>query len=218
SGHTADAAASSQDLAMQLQTLATDLGQMAGTACTVDPASQSCADLSAQANKAALAAQKSGEVATSAGTANGYAQALNHPTTGLPGLAGGIHQLATQAAPLAQNSAALATGADQLAGGASSLATGLGSLKTGSEELATGSEELSTGLGEATEQLPSYSEEDAKNVSEVISNPITVNTTDTSLQDMGWLGSLGAVLAWVAIAALLIAVWLSVRVLRRVRQ
>ena len=66
------------------------------------------------------------------------------------------------------------TGGDQLATGAQSLADGVA-------KLASGSDQLATGLETATDQIPTYTDTEAADLADVVSNPVVAKGAGTSL-------------------------------------
>ncbi|WP_020017476.1 YhgE/Pip domain-containing protein [Promicromonospora sukumoe] len=132
-------------------------------------------------------------------------------STGAGGISSGANQLATGANQLAAGSSQLATGVDGLAGGVtelgsgtSQLATGVGGLADGVGELAGGAQDLSDGLGQATEEIPSYTEQERKSLASVVADPVATDGEVTDL-NTGATGPMFAVLAlWLGALALMI--------------
>lgn len=138
--------------------------------------------------------------------------------SGATELAGGSSQLASGASGLADGARELSGGAGGLASGATQLANGVGELETGTSQLATGVEglangvgelaggatDLSDGLGQATEEIPSYTEQERKSLASVVADPVATDGEVTDL-DTGATGPMFAVLAlWLGALALMI--------------
>ncbi|GIG29844.1 hypothetical protein [Cellulomonas marina] len=108
--------------------------------------------------------------------------------TGLGTLSGALQQTATGARSLADgadDAAAgarrLATGAGSAASGADELAEGAGALAGGAGQLSSGATDLAGGLQQATEQVPSYTTEEARSLAEVVADPVAAQGEDGSL-------------------------------------
>ncbi|MFI2361321.1 hypothetical protein [Promicromonospora sp. NPDC019610] len=156
-----------------------------------------------------------GELAAGADQAAGGVSALSSGarelSTGAGGISSGASQLATGAGQLAAGSNQLATGVDGLAGGVtelgsgtSQLATGVDGLADGVGELAGGASDLSDGLGQATEEIPSYTEQERKSLASVVADPVATDGEVTDL-NTGATGPMFAVLAlWLGALALMI--------------
>ena len=138
--------------------------------------------------------------------------------SGATELAGGSSQLASGASGLADGARELSGGAGGLASGATELANGVGELETGTTQLATGvdgladgvgelaggAKDLSNGLGKATEEIPSYTEQERKSLASVVADPVATDGEVTDL-DTGATGPMFAVLAlWLGALALMI--------------
>ncbi|GAA2244380.1 hypothetical protein GCM10010413_54420 [Promicromonospora sukumoe] len=135
-----------------------------------------------------------GELSNGADQAAGGVSALSAGARELSGGAGGIASGATQ----------LADGAGQLETGTDQLATGVGGLADGVGELAGGATELSDGLGQATEEIPSYTEQERKSLASVVADPVATDGEVTDL-NTGTTGPMFAVLAlWLGALALMI--------------
>ncbi|MEV0894987.1 YhgE/Pip domain-containing protein [Promicromonospora sp. NPDC050262] len=155
------------------------------------------------------------ELATGADQAAGGVSALSSGarelSTGAGGISSGASQLATGAGQLAAGSSQLATGVDGLAGGVTELGTGTSQLATGVDgladgvgELAGGASDLSDGLGQATEEIPSYTEQERKSLASVVADPVATDGEVTDL-NTGATGPMFAVLAlWLGALALMI--------------
>ncbi|WP_285100419.1 YhgE/Pip domain-containing protein [Promicromonospora sp. MEB111] len=155
------------------------------------------------------------ELAAGADQAAGGVSALSSGarelSTGAGGISSGASQLATGAGQLAAGSSQLATGVDGLAGGVTELGTGTSQLATGVDgladgvgELAGGASDLSDGLGQATEEIPSYTEQERKSLASVVADPVATDGEVTDL-NTGATGPMFAVLAlWLGALALMI--------------
>ena len=92
-------------------------------------------------------------------------------------LADGSGELADGSRELAEGSDALADGSEQLAEGTGELADGTGELAEGTGELADGTDELAGGLREGADGVPSYTEDERSQMSEMAASPV-----ETSLE------------------------------------
>lgn len=108
--------------------------------------------------------------------------------TGAQGIADGAAQSAAGAAQLAGGGGALASGAaqsadgaGQLADGASAAADGAGTLADGVGSLAEGTASLADGLTQASDAIPSYTDQQATDLAEVVANPVTTSGTSSNL-------------------------------------
>ncbi len=151
--------------------------------------------------------------ATNAGYAAGYAAGVQ---TGLGEAAGGANQLAGGANSLTSGLGQLAsgidqsaTGATQLGDGATQLATGAQGLVDGVGQLAAGTDDLASGLRQASESVPVYDDDGAKNLATVLSDPVQTTGLGTNLFGASaipllamlalWLGGLGSYIALQAV-------------------
>ncbi|MFE6964242.1 YhgE/Pip domain-containing protein [Agromyces sp. NPDC057679] len=123
---------------------------------------------------------------------------------GADGVATGNADLAEAANGLVDGIDAAATGADELAGGAAEASAGGAELASGSDELASGASEvddgaaqLAAGLAQASEQIPSYTDDDITTLSTVVSQPVVAD------QDAGTPGIVSVPLSCV------LALWLG---------
>jgi putative membrane protein len=99
---------------------------------------------------------------------------LNQGAAGIGQLQSGIAQSASGAAQLSGGSAGLRDGATALAGGLGRLAEGTSASAGGATGLATGASELANGLQQGADQVPSYTEDEAKGAAGVVADPITL--------------------------------------------
>ncbi|MDR7301245.1 YhgE/Pip family protein [Haloactinomyces albus] len=120
---------------------------------------------------------------------------------GLPALAKGVGKLSDGAEQLHSGISRSHDGATELSGGAEQLASGIGELSDGAEELSNGTEELSSGLKQATEELPTYPEEQRQTLADTVAEPVT--TSNGTKVEVGGTGlPMYAVLAlWVGALA-----------------
>ncbi|MGF3054434.1 YhgE/Pip family protein [Microbacterium sp. YY-03] len=96
--------------------------------------------------------------------------AIATASTGATDLAAGVGDLATGASTLANGTASLETGAQDASTGASDLATGLNTL-------ADGTTELRDGLVDGADEVPTYTDGEAKSLSTVASDPIATDNS-----------------------------------------
>jgi putative membrane protein len=157
------------------------------------------------------AEQVSGGAAELAGGAHQLAGGLPELQTGADQAAVGVAQLSTGARELSGGAGGIASGATELADGVGQLETGTNQLAEGVEglaggvgELAGGAKELSTGLDQATEEIPTYTEQERKSLASVVADPVATDGEVTDL-DTGATGPMFAVLAlWLGALALMI--------------
>ncbi|WP_144794883.1 YhgE/Pip family protein [Microbacterium paludicola] len=154
-----------------------------------------------------LQAAASGASQAAAGTATGLG-ALNTEATrtiagqlreagsGATTLAGGLAQLADGVDQSAEGASALSSGAGSLSEGATALADGAGELATGLDTLATGTGDLAGGLRTASEQLPSFSDQESTSLASVIADPVTSNAETSSIFGPTAIPLLAAVVLW----------------------
>ncbi|WP_454860526.1 YhgE/Pip domain-containing protein [Promicromonospora soli] len=157
------------------------------------------------------AEQVSGGAAELAGGAHQLSDGLtqlhagvDEAASGASGLADGARELSGGAGGLASGATELASGVGELETGTTQLATGVGGLADGVGELADGAKDLSKGLGKATEEIPSYTEQERKSLASVVADPVATDGEVTDL-DTGATGPMFAVLAlWLGALALMI--------------
>lgn len=121
---------------------------------------------------------------------------LNAAGAGAIGLADGLNQLAAGTDQSATGASALGDGATQLSDGATALADGAGELATGLDTLATGTGDLAGGLQTASEQLPSFSDDESTSLASVISDPVTSNADANTIFGPTAIPLLAAVALW----------------------
>lgn len=129
---------------------------------------------------------------------------VDEAATGASGLADGARELSGGAGGLASGATELAAGVGELETGTTQLATGVDGLADGVGELAGGAKDLSSGLGQATEEIPTYTEQERTSLASVVANPVATDGEVTDL-DTGATGPMFAVLAlWLGALALMI--------------
>ncbi len=106
---------------------------------------------------------------------------LDTVATNVSTLAGGLNQLAGGVDQSAAGAQALSGGASQLGGGADQLSTGAQSLADGVQSLADGTGELAGGLHTAADAIPSYTDDQATSLADVVANPVEADGLGTSL-------------------------------------
>ncbi|SMQ74868.1 hypothetical protein [Agreia sp. VKM Ac-1783] len=120
-------------------------------------------------------------------------------------IATGTDALATKTPELSNGLTLLAGGASELATGTSSLNTGTAALASGAAELSGGTGKLASGLRTAADAVPSYTDDQEKTLSTVVSDPIVTTTSDTT--------SAPAPKTAISIAVLPLALWIGALVL-----
>lgn len=168
--------------------------------------------LSQGANQLAGGAEQvSGGASELAGGAHQLSDGLAQLQTGADQAAVGVTQLSTGARELSGGAGGIASGATELASGVGQLETGTSQLATGVDgladgvgELAGGAKDLSSGLDQATEEIPSYTEQERKSLASVVADPVATDGAVTDL-DTGATGPMFAILAlWLGALALMI--------------
>ncbi|GAA4691791.1 putative membrane protein [Promicromonospora umidemergens] len=157
------------------------------------------------------AEQVSGGVSELADGAHQLSGGLAELQTGADQAAAGVSELSTGARELSGGAGGIASGATEIASGVGELETGTSQIATGVDgladgvgELAGGAEDLSDGLGQATEEIPSYTEQERKSLASVAADPVATDGAVTDL-DTGATGPMFAVLAlWLGALALMI--------------
>jgi len=218
-GAAASANGYAQTTAAQTAQLAATLGALAQQCATgtLDPTL--CAQVGGAAQSAVEAATSAGYAAGyTAPTADGIAQltaqssaGLNEAATQTRALQSGLNQLAAGTAQSATGARALSTGATQVSDGAGQLATGSQTLADGVAQLATGTDDLANGLTTAVEQVPTYTETQAKDLASVVADPVAAEGIGSNLFGSTaipllasvalWFGGLGTFVALRAVTA-----------------
>lgn len=171
----------------------------------IDPVCIGLADMAAGMPELQGAADAASQAAS--GTATGLgafdteatsamAGQLRSAGTGATELAGGLGQLASGVDQSAAGASALSTGATQLSDGATALADGAGELATGLDDLAAGNADLAGGLQQATEQLPSFSDQESTSLASVIADPVSSNAQADTIFGPTAIPLLAAVVLW----------------------
>lgn len=170
-----------------------------------------CDRLASTAGGIGANAQAAASAAEAAGYANGYAgnvatgvsalpsalaSQLRTAGTGATSLADGLNQLAAGTDQSATGASALGDGATQLSDGATQLSDGAAELATGLDTLATGTGDLAGGLQTASEQLPSFSDDESTSLASVISDPVTSNADANTIFGPTAIPLLAAVALW----------------------
>lgn len=138
---------------------------------TADGAAQLSAGIDQLADGAEASAAGVGQLADGA---NGLASGAADLSTGMTELADGTGQLADGTAQWASGARAWATGAAGAATGAEELADGM-------TQLADGTDTLASGLHQASDELPSYTDDEATELASVVSDPVTAGAADGNL-------------------------------------
>lgn len=125
---------------------------------------------------------------------------------GMPQLTSGISQSATGAGQLATGTKQFTTGlkaytggVDQLAAGTEQLSGGLDQAATGAGQLAAGAEKLAQGVEQGAGEIPTYTEVQRKQLSDVVAAPVSDQNAD---------GLVAPSVAWVSLL-LVLALWLG---------
>ena len=179
---------------------ATTAATSAGAAAGVLTIAQNCVAAGAsQAYCDQLLAAATGADAAAAGTsqlAAGTQQAVDGLAAQLPveiagqldtiatnvsTLGGGLSQLAGGIDQSAAGAQALSSGASELGGGADQLSTGAQTLAEGVQSLADGTDELAGGLHTAAEAVPTYTDDEATSLADVVADPVEADGIGTSL-------------------------------------
>ncbi len=156
-----------------------------------------CADplVAARATRLCLATQRavgvddrnakqlaSGSRRLAAGTRN-LADAMPQLESGTDRLARGGRDLADGADKLTGGTRELASGADRLAGGSAELADGADEAADGATDLASGgrrlddgSQQLAGGLERGAQEIPTYDDEESRQLADVIAAPVSAQT------------------------------------------
>ncbi len=126
---------------------------------------------------------------------------------GMAPLVDGIQQSADGASQLADGAAQLSDGMTQLNDGAGQLADGMAQLADGGAQLADGTSQFADGLAAGKDQIPSYSDSDRQNLSEVVSSPVaTGNLLGTATVGTGWATALMVLALWAGAMATFVVV------------
>jgi len=132
------------------------------------------AELQAQAG----ALQPQFDTFTAQGTqlAAGVQAGVDGTQAGLTQLADGAAQLSGGSAAIRDGASGLASGVGELAGGLDQLSSGASSAANGAGELASGATQFANGLADGAEQAGALTNVDGKEMADVVSQPVTVDT------------------------------------------
>lgn len=131
---------------------------------------------------------------------------------GMPKLTSGISQAATGARQLASGADQFASGlrtytggVDSLSLGAQRLNGGMNQLSTGASQLSAGAEKLATGVEKGASEIPTYSESERKQLSEVVAAPVSdENANGLVTPDVPWVSLLLVLALWLGAMAMYI--------------
>lgn len=158
-------------------TLTPAQAQQVGAALTATGQSSSAQSATAQLATAA------GQVAQLAAGSQQVADGARQLANGMPALASGIgqadgaaHQIASGASQLAVGEQTAAAGAAQLAEGAAQADDGAQALASGAAQAHDGAAQLADGLATGAGKVPNPSDAQKRNVSQVIADPVAVNS------------------------------------------
>lgn len=116
--------------------------------------------------------------ASSASAAADVASGAEQLSASSAQLATGASDLAAGSEDLLIGTSAVANGADQTGAGAADLADGADSLSDGANDLTEPTEELAASLDETADEIPTYDEDERKQVTRVVAEPVTTATQD----------------------------------------
>ncbi|WP_460801427.1 YhgE/Pip domain-containing protein [Microbacterium sp. GXF6406] len=151
------------------------------------------------------------DAAAAAGYANGHIDGVSTGVAALPStfaaqlrtagagatsLAGALTQLADGVDQSASGASALSTGATALGDGATQLSEGATTLAEGLDALATGTGDLAGGLRTASEQLPSFTDEESTSIASVIADPVSSDAGGSTIFGPTAIPLLAAVALW----------------------
>lgn len=139
------------------------------------------------------------------------AAGLNTIAGGIDGLGSGASQLADGAQKLDAGAAGLSSGAAQVASGVSQSEDGAGQLADGVQKVASGTSSLADGLDTAVQQIPSYTDDQAKSLADVVADPVSTTGVSDSLFGIAavpllamavlWFGGLASFVVFQAVSA-----------------
>lgn len=210
-GYTQTAADETASLAQSLGGNAYALGELAKECVASGASIEFCTKLGGTAAGVGENALSAVSAATAAGYANGYAGGVATGVGALPSalasqlrtagegatsLAAGLTQLADGTSQSSAGASALSSGASGLSEGGTALADGAAELATGLDELATGNADLAGGLHQASEQLPSFDEEESTSLASVIADPVSSNSQAGTIFGPTAIPLLTAVVLW----------------------
>ncbi|MDE0546168.1 YhgE/Pip domain-containing protein [Microbacterium sp. C7(2022)] len=154
--------------------------------------------------------QLAGGTSTWAAGARQWADGASELAAGTSTWASGAGTWAQGAGTAATGVNTWAAGAGTWAAGATDAASGAGDLADGITQIADGTEGLADGLTMATEEIPSYTEDDADALATVVADPVSASGTGSSLFGASaipllamlalWFGGLGSFIALQAVS------------------
>ncbi|MCS5714682.1 YhgE/Pip domain-containing protein [Herbiconiux sp. CPCC 205716] len=155
-----------------------DIASLAQTLATIQSTLTPATDIASRIESArSTITGKADQIASSAATIDTQINTLNdgaqQVATGASALADGTAQLATGADTLATGASTLATGASTLSTGTGTALTGAQQLRSGASELNDGAKTLAEGLNSGVASIPTYSDTDRANRTDVVSSPVT---------------------------------------------
>lgn len=143
-------------------------------------------------------------VAALAGGIGQFGDGASQLATGVRGVAGGASQLATGAQDAASGAAQFATGVQGADDGAGQLADGV-------SQVASGTTSLADGLDTAVEQLPTYTDDQAQTLADIVADPVSTTGVSDSLFGTAavplltmavlWFGGLASFVVFQAVSA-----------------
>ena len=156
-------------------TLSTSLGSLVTAISQANDGAASLASgTSTLASGASTLADGTGTLSSGAST---LAEGTSSLASGSATLNDGAQTLAEGTSRLSSGATSLASGAATLDEGAGSAVDGASSLASGLNELEDGNTQLATSLGDAVGQVPSYTTDQASELSAVTSDPVTIEKT-----------------------------------------
>ncbi|WP_298037431.1 YhgE/Pip domain-containing protein [uncultured Microbacterium sp.] len=178
-----------------LQEISASLPALQGGAESASLAAAGTAGGLAQLNTEATATIAA-QLRTAGTGATTLAGALGQLADGVDQSQYGANELATGAGGIASGAGQLSTGAAQLSDGATQLSDGATTLAEGLDTLATGTGDLAGGLRTASEQLPSFSDEESTSIASVIADPVSSNAGGSTIFGPTAIPLLAAVALW----------------------
>jgi putative membrane protein len=142
---------------------------------------------------------------------NEAANGIDAIAGGIDGVASGASQVASGAQKLDAGAADLSSGAAQVASGVSQSEDGAGQLADGVQKVASGTSSLADGLDTAVQQIPSYTDDQAKSLADVVADPVSTTGVSDSLFGIAavpllamavlWFGGLASFVVFQAVSA-----------------
>lgn len=135
--------------------------------------------------------------------AQASAAGVDELADGADGLAAGASEISTGMSDLADGASQAAGGAAQWAGGAGAWASGAGEAADGADELADGVDQLAggadtlaTGLHQASDELPSYTDDEATELASVVTDPVGATGAGANLFGASAIPLLASLALW----------------------